>query len=51
MTALGTVGDRVTGLDVGADDYLANPFDLDEPYARVRALLRRWPRTSSWPDS
>ncbi|HEY3870719.1 MAG TPA: response regulator transcription factor [Actinocrinis sp.] len=41
LTARDTVGDRVTGLDVGADDYLAKPFDLDELYARVRALLRR----------
>jgi two-component system response regulator MprA len=41
LTARDTVGDRVTGLDVGADDYLAKPFDLDELYARLRALLRR----------
>jgi two-component system response regulator MprA len=41
LTARDTVGDRVTGLDVGADDYLAKPFDLDELYARVRALVRR----------
>jgi two-component system response regulator MprA len=41
LTARDTVGDRVTGLDVGADDYLTKPFDLDELYARLRALLRR----------
>lgn len=41
LTARDAVGDRVTGLDVGADDYLAKPFELDELFARVRALLRR----------
>ncbi|HKU97658.1 MAG TPA: response regulator [Vineibacter sp.] len=41
MTARDAVGDRVTGLDAGADDYLVKPFDLDELLARVRALLRR----------
>lgn len=41
LTARGTVGDRVLGLDTGADDYLAKPFDLDELEARVRALVRR----------
>ncbi|MFD8888717.1 response regulator transcription factor [Streptomyces erythrochromogenes] len=41
LTARDTVGDRVTGLDAGADDYLVKPFDLDELFARVRALLRR----------
>ncbi|WP_164493179.1 response regulator transcription factor, partial [Streptomyces sp. ADI96-02] len=35
------VGDRVTGLDAGADDYLVKPFELDELLARIRALLRR----------
>jgi len=41
LTARGTVGDRVLGLNTGADDYLAKPFELDELEARVRALGRR----------
>ena len=41
LTALGTVGDRIAGLDAGADDYLIKPFDLDELSARIRALCRR----------
>src|SRR5919202_1279323 len=41
LTARGTVSDKVSGLDAGADDYLAKPFDADELVARVRALLRR----------
>ena len=41
LTAKGGVGDRVTGLDAGADDYLAKPFEPQELLARVRALLRR----------
>jgi len=43
LTARDAVGDRVTGLDAGADDYLVKPFELDELYARLRALLRRMP--------
>jgi two-component system response regulator TctD len=43
ITARGTVGDRVLGLNTGADDYLTKPFDLDELEARVRALARRAP--------
>jgi two-component system response regulator MprA len=41
LTARDMVGDRVTGLDAGADDYLVKPFELDELLARIRALLRR----------
>lgn len=41
LTARGTVADKVSGLDAGADDYLVKPFDFDELLARVRALLRR----------
>lgn len=41
LTARSTVGDRVLGLNAGADDYLAKPFDLDELEARLRALERR----------
>ena len=43
LTARGTVGDRVIGLNTGADDYLPKPFDLDELEARLRALHRRRP--------
>ena len=41
LTARDAVGDRVTGLDSGADDYLTKPFELAELEARVRALIRR----------
>jgi two-component system response regulator TctD len=41
ITARGTVGDRILGLNAGADDYLPKPFDLDELEARLKALARR----------
>ncbi len=41
LTAKAAVGDRVEGLDAGADDYVTKPFALDELLARIRALLRR----------
>lgn len=41
LTALGTIEDRVRGLDSGADDYLVKPFAMQELIARLRALLRR----------
>lgn len=41
LTALGSVRDKTTGLDGGADDYIVKPFALEELLARVRALLRR----------
>jgi two-component system OmpR family response regulator len=41
LTARGTIGDRVEGLNSGADDYLVKPFSFDELTARVKALLRR----------
>jgi two-component system, OmpR family, response regulator len=43
VTARSAIGDRVRGLDAGADDYLPKPFDFDELLARLRALLRRAP--------
>ena len=41
LTAKGTIEDKVTGLDLGADDYLPKPFNTEELLARIRALLRR----------
>lgn len=41
LSALGTVEDRVAGLDAGADDYLVKPFDFDELMARIRSIIRR----------
>lgn len=48
LTAMGEVTQRVTGLDLGADDYICKPFDFDELLARIRAVLRR-PDTLSSP--
>ena len=51
LTARGTVGDRIMGLNLGADDYLPKPFDLDELEARLRALGRRRSDTSPHAES
>ena len=40
-TARDAIGDRIAGLDAGADDYVVKPYDIDELLARIRALLRR----------
>ena len=51
VTALGTIEDRICGLDAGADDYLVKPFAPEELFARIRALERRPVRmelTGSW---
>ena len=45
VTGAGEVVDRVVGLEVGADDYLAKPFDLRELLARMKSVLRRARRT------
>lgn len=47
VTARDAVHDRVTGLNLGADDYLPKPFDLDELIARIHALTRRQAKRSS----
>jgi len=44
LTAMDGIGDRVTGLDAGGDDYLVKPFAMDELMARIRALARRPPQ-------
>jgi two-component system response regulator QseB len=46
LSALGLPGDRVDGLDAGAEDYVSKPFDVEELLARLRALLRRHSETS-----
>jgi two-component system, OmpR family, response regulator QseB len=47
LTARDTTGDKVVGLDAGADDYLVKPFELEELAARIRALSRRTPEVQS----
>jgi DNA-binding response OmpR family regulator len=50
LTARGEEGDRVLGLDLGADDYVTKPFSVRELLARVRALLRRQEKSDKLPD-
>lgn len=47
LTAKGQDGDRVNGLDAGADDYRVKPFSMEELFARIRALLRRSTKTDT----
>ena len=51
LTAKGESGDKVLGLNVGADDYITKPFDPAEVVARVRSHLRRYTRLGAKPDS
>lgn len=46
LTARGQISDKVTGLDVGADDYMVKPFSFEELFARIRALVRRPAQTN-----
>ena len=46
ITAKGSEFDKVTGLDMGADDYIAKPFGMTELTSRVRAVLRRYEKTN-----
>jgi DNA-binding response OmpR family regulator len=50
LTARGEEGDRVLGLDLGADDYVSKPFSIRELLARVRAILRRAQPAAALPD-
>ncbi|MGA5127391.1 response regulator transcription factor [Streptomyces pseudogriseolus] len=50
LTALVETADRIAGLDAGADDYVVKPFDVDEVFARLRALLRRAAPAPSEPE-
>ncbi|MFI7410901.1 response regulator transcription factor [Streptomyces sp. NPDC049627] len=49
LTALVETQDRIAGLDAGADDYVVKPFDVEEVFARLRALLRRTTETNDAP--
>ncbi|TYB90663.1 response regulator [Oceaniovalibus sp. ACAM 378] len=51
LTARGETGDRITGLEAGADDYLAKPFEPKELLLRINAILRRVPAEQSAPDA
>ncbi len=49
-TVLGSAADRVTGLEMGANDYIVKPFSTKELIARIRSILRRSPRRTEIPD-
>ncbi len=49
LTALGTTDDKVTGLEIGADDYMVKPFEFKELVARIRALSKRFTDTIQLP--
>lgn len=49
LTALGTTDDKVEGFDAGADDYLVKPFEMRELLVRIRALLKRYSKTTNNP--
>lgn len=50
LTARGEAGDRISGLEAGADDYLAKPFEPKELLLRINAILRRMPKPAEEPD-
>lgn len=50
ITARGSEMDKVSGLDIGADDYLTKPFSIPELLARIRAIFRRFDKAAEMPD-